>query len=247
MSRTTRVASSLIAAAVAAAIAAAPGLAQGPLPGLHERCFGRHDAGRVVHFRAADGFRLAGVVYGTGNLGVVLANQTNTDLCAWVPFARLLAGRGYRALAFDFRGYGSSPGTGRLDYDADVAAAAKTLRREGATAIVLIGASLGGTASLVASSRIAPPVDGVVDLSGPAVFGKLDAVAAARGLRVPLIVVVARGDSVVADDLRTFRAAATAEKQLVTLSGYDHGVDLVAGSQGRRVRSLIFRFLDRVS
>jgi pimeloyl-ACP methyl ester carboxylesterase len=59
---------------------------------------------------------------------------------------------GYRALVFDFRGYN------RLDDD--VVAAVAELRRRGVTKVVLVGSSMGGTAVLLAATRIRPAVAG---------------------------------------------------------------------------------------
>jgi pimeloyl-ACP methyl ester carboxylesterase len=63
-------------------------------------------------FRTADGVRLEGAVLGRGKTGVVFAHQLAGDRCQWLPFARELTAKGYRALVFDMRGYGSSSGLG---------------------------------------------------------------------------------------------------------------------------------------
>ena len=82
-------------------------------------------AGQVVRFATADGVTLAGSTFGDGTAGVVLAHMFPTDQTSWHPFARQLAMEGYRALAFDFRGYGRSSGARRIDeIDLDVSAAA---------------------------------------------------------------------------------------------------------------------------
>ena len=47
------------------------------------------------------GGRLRGIVFGHGRTGVVLANQSDEDLCGWLPFARAAAGQGLLMLAFD--------------------------------------------------------------------------------------------------------------------------------------------------
>jgi pimeloyl-ACP methyl ester carboxylesterase len=53
-------------------------------------------------------------------------------------------------------------------------------RHHGSRLIVLMGASMGGTAVLVAAADLGNLVAGVIDLSGPAQFGAMDALAAAR-------------------------------------------------------------------
>ena len=95
-----------------------------------------------VRFRAADGTRLVGHVFGKGPKAVVLAHQSRGDLCQWASFGKRLARRGYRAFAFDFRNYGQSQARRspsiRLSWD--VAAAARFLRARGARKVFLIGA-----------------------------------------------------------------------------------------------------------
>ena len=61
-----------------------------------------------VRFRAADGTRLVGHLYGRGPKAIALAHQSRGNLCQWLWFARREARRGYRALVFDLRNYGQS-------------------------------------------------------------------------------------------------------------------------------------------
>jgi dienelactone hydrolase len=75
-----------------------------------------------------------------------------------------------------------------------VAAAATFLRSEGATKIVLIGASMGGTAVVAAAPHILPPVTAVVSLSGPASYGSANAVGNASKITQPLLVICAAMD-----------------------------------------------------
>jgi hypothetical protein len=41
-------------------------------------------------------------VLGTGPVGVVLSNQSDQNLWGWLPFARTLTARGFRALVYDY-------------------------------------------------------------------------------------------------------------------------------------------------
>ena len=95
-----------------------------------------------VRFRAADGTRLVGHVFGKGPKAVVLAHQSRGDLCQWASFGKRLARRGYRAFAFDFRNYGQSQArrSPSILLSWDVAAAARFLRARGARKVFLIGA-----------------------------------------------------------------------------------------------------------
>src|SRR5262245_48348448 len=149
-------------------------------PTVAANCPSDSAGGRQVWFTDANRVALGGVELGTGGSGVVLAHIADGDSCEWLPFGRQLAAAGYRVLAFDFAGSGvSGQLTGGDRRDANVAAAAAHLRGEGATAVVLIGASMGANASLVAATEIGPPVAGVVSLSAPAVYDDLDASASA--------------------------------------------------------------------
>jgi hypothetical protein len=70
----------------------------------------------------AGGERLEAAVLGRGPTGVVLANESDLDLCAWLPFARTLSRQGVRVLLFD---YAPEPP------QSEVAAAARWLRTAG--------------------------------------------------------------------------------------------------------------------
>ena len=63
-----------------------------------------------VRFDAGGGIRLAGRLFGSGRVIVVLAHQVDDDQSDWYPFAKRLVSLGYRALTFDLRGY--CPGSG---------------------------------------------------------------------------------------------------------------------------------------
>src|SRR5512133_2932729 len=41
-------------------------------------------------------------VLGHGPAGVVLSNQSDRNLCGWLPFGRVLAARGFQALLYDY-------------------------------------------------------------------------------------------------------------------------------------------------
>lgn len=200
----------------------------------------RADRRGVVRFAAADRTRLIGVMLGSGARGVVLAHGSGEDLCAWIPYARRLAAAGFRVLALDHRRHGSSQwptAVARLwRVDLDIAAAAGALRRRGARSVVLVGSSMGATASIAAAPLVAPPVAGVVSLSATDVFVTVNAVAAARRLTVPLLVVATEGDADFADRARALAAAAaSAEKRLEILPGTVHGLAMLRDTDVERL------------
>ena len=207
-------------------------------------CVRPADRSTPVSFRTADGIRLTGNVLGRGPTGMVMAHTTSADRCQWLPFARELAKKGYRALVFDMRGYGGSSGIANTSPDLDVVAAARELRRRGAKKIVLMGASMGGTGVIAAAPRIRPAIRGVVELSAPTAFGSADALAAARKLKVPALFVAGRDDGDFAAATRALhRAAATKNKQLRIVPSSWHGVDLLAIPPVKRI---VLEFLRRV-
>jgi pimeloyl-ACP methyl ester carboxylesterase len=181
-----------------------------------------------VQIKAADGATVYGVEVGTGKTGVVLAHQYLSDHCEFMDFARELAGAGFRALTIDFRYNGASTGGNSSRLDLDVVAAVARLRGDGATRIKLVGASMGGTAVLVAASRITPPVDGVVSLSGPTSFRGLNAVQAVRRSRVPVRFLVSRGEVRFAGNATyLMRAAAAKDKAILRVSNGGHGSSIL--------------------
>src|SRR5512133_23081 len=124
-----------------------------PPPAVATRCGDDAEGveAKQVWFRASDNALLDGAAVGDGDVGVVLAHESPSDLCPWLPFAKTLAEHGYRAFAFDFRGSGSSPARFAAQatrYDRDVAAAAAEVRRLGSKKVFVVGASLGGAAVL---------------------------------------------------------------------------------------------------
>ncbi len=184
--------------------------------------------------RTKDGVRLAGVTFGTGRRGAVLAHESEGSLCNWAPYARRLSAQGFEALAFDFRGAGLSAKPHypkSLNLTADIAAAVRELRRRGATSVVLAGASMGATASVVAAASIKPAVSGVVALSGARTFVRLDAAAAARRLQVPALFVAEEADVDYPSEAQAlFAATASKDKRVEVLPGGNHGTRMLAST-----------------
>ena len=209
-----------------------------------------HDCvkGGELFFNAADGTKLVGHRFGKGTTAVILTHMSEGSLCDWLPYAKRLAARGYFAFPIDFRGYGFSdtPPSGQYRYVQDIAAATKALRKLGKKKIFVVGGSMGALAAVVAGASISPPVNGVVSLSAPARFRGMDGIAAGKRLRVPALFLAATQDvnggfDFAADAKALHRAAASKDKQLALLPGYDHGIALVGSSA--KARSLVESFL----
>jgi pimeloyl-ACP methyl ester carboxylesterase len=184
---------------------------------------GEEDAEGVT-LTTGDGAQLDAAVVGEGEVGVVLGHQFRSDFCSWVPFAKQLAERHIGALAINFVS---------TSLDDDMVAGARELQRRGAKRIILVGASMGGTAALVAAAEI--DVDGVAALSAPREFSGLDALPAVRGLEIPALFVVGRRDEIFARDARRlYRAMSSPDKALVVTSGSEHGTDLLQDPEAER-------------
>src|SRR5690349_12508286 len=106
---------------------------------------------RLVSFTTSDHIKLVGLLYGKGTTMVICSHMNESSLADWresgIP--ERLAALGYQVLIYNFRGDGDSQGDPDITVlDVDLTAAVNFSHQQGATKIVLMGASMGGTASL---------------------------------------------------------------------------------------------------
>ena len=188
---------------------------------------------------------LDGVERGRGSVGVVLAHMLGSDQNAWSPIVGDLVDAGFHVLTFDFRGHGLSGGNRDPSHaDLDLAGAIAKLRALGATRLLVVGASMGGTAALRVAAE--ENLAGVVSISGPAQIGTLDAAGAVGHLRCPSLFIVARGDDIrYTRAARSLYAAAVGQKTLRVVDGASaHGTDLLIDMNvSSTVKGLIMDFL----
>jgi pimeloyl-ACP methyl ester carboxylesterase len=176
---------------VAGSLALCVACGQGASPNAPEDGSGVRE--RSVRFDTSDGLTLTGRLFGRAKVGVTLAHMFPADAASWYPAARRLAQAGYMALAFNFRGYATSEGDKQIGKTPlDIEAAMQFVRRAGARDVVFVGASMGGTASIIAAETLDPL--GVVSVSGPLRFMGLDAPAVAGRVQRPVLLIAARGD-----------------------------------------------------
>lgn len=195
-----------------------------------------------VQFKTPDGLTLEGRFY-TGGLkkGVVCAHMFPADQTSYEALAKDLARKGYPVLTFNFRGYGNSEGskdTSRIALDMN---AAVRFMAERVTRMVLIGASMGGTASILEGNH--PKVKGVVTLSAPAAFQGLDARSKVSELKPPKLFVAAKGDASAYDSAKYFYAHATEPKEILLVEGSAHGTKLLEGPTAELVKRRLFEFM----
>jgi pimeloyl-ACP methyl ester carboxylesterase len=205
----------------------------------------------AVSFASADGVTLEGRLFGGGEIGVVLSHMLPADQTSWWGFADQLAGEGYLVLTYDFRGYcpGGDAGCskGEKNIDAiwqDVLGAIDFIRSQGAQRVVLAGASMGGTASLVAAAQPGVDVGAVVTLSAPTSIEGLTADAEVlTHVAVAKLFIAGAGDGQAADSAQTLYDQSPPPKRLEILATGDHGTDILDGNQSGPARSLIIDFL----
>jgi pimeloyl-ACP methyl ester carboxylesterase len=197
-----------------------------------------------VAFEATDGTPLSGLLFGKGPTGVILAHMYPADQKSWFPLARKLAGEGYLALTFDFRGYGESGGEKVIsEIDRDLEGAYRFLGPR-VKKVFLVGASMGGTAAIRVAAE--NPTAGVVSLSAPMAFKGLDATEAVPKLAVPCLFVAGEQDGYAARAAREFnKAAKSPERLLLIVPGAEHGTQLFNGLSGEEVEKALFEFLER--
>ncbi len=206
----------------------------------------------AISFDGPDGVRLEGRVFGEGATAVVLSHMRPADQRSWFDLAVRLADSGYLVLTYNFRGYcpGGPDGgcsEGQTDIGAlwrDVRGAIGFVRSRGATSVALVGASMGGTASIVAASGA--DVVAVITLSAPASIDGLvvDADVLAE-VRAAKLFIAGVGDAPYAADAEALFTIAPQPKRVEILPSDDHGTDLLSGGQGEVVRRLIEDHLER--
>ena len=168
-----------------------------------------------------------------------------TDQTSWFDFAQYLADNGYIVLTYDFKGYSKSGGSKDVRYiDKDLEAALDFVRQYDAEKVFLIGASMGGTASLVVASRQA--VDGVVSISSPTEWKGLSALNIVVDIDAPKFFIASQGDGNSAASADTLHQASLEPKGMLILDGSAHGTYIFdeEPENGKLLKMQILSFLD---
>lgn len=213
------------------------------------------DRSTAVTFEASDGVKLAGRVFGDDNAGagVVLAHMLPADQTSWYAFAERLGDAGYRALTFDFRGYcpggGGGCSQGEKNITAiwqDVQGAVTYLRNQGVQRVALVGASMGGTASLIVAGQPGSDIRAVATLSALAsIEGLTVTPEVLQGITAAKLFIAGNGDTGPAQDAQAFYNATLQPKRVEILPSNDHGTDLLTGNQSENVRTLLLSWLEQ--
>lgn len=204
----------------------------------------------LVNFTTQDDIKLAGTLFGEGDLAVILAHMgmPDVDQQSWQPFARLLAERGFTALTFDFRGRGKSEGNpvfNTLPYDVD--AAIQFLQDRGYERIACIGASMGGTACMRAA--LDHDLAGLGVIASVMSNGKPNQVSAyeVQQLTLPKVLAYAGNEApAVVIDMKIISDLAPEPKLVQVYQASAHGTNLFNTEYGSQLTELLVGFLEAV-
>jgi pimeloyl-ACP methyl ester carboxylesterase len=228
----------------------ATGGARASSPPVGAFCLTKAEEAHAVRFPSGSRATIAGILLGHGPVGIVFVHQSPGDVCDWMFYARRLAAKGYVVLPIDLNGFAASTPAPTSPvsphWDRDVAAAAGFLRQRGVRKVVLVGASLGGAVVVGAAAQITPAISAVIDLSGPTETSGIDAVAAARRLRVPALYLASADDEFAVSVRRTYAATPVRLRRLLVVGGAGHGVGLLKPDlqpHAAQIRSVIERFI----
>jgi pimeloyl-ACP methyl ester carboxylesterase len=208
-----------------------------------------------VSFTSAGGVELEGRLFEAegATAAVVLAHMRPADQSSWFDYADTLADDGYRTLTFNFRGYcpggdaGCSEGeTEPSELWRDVAAAVRFLRSTGVPRVAVIGASIGGTAALVAAGQPNGRIGAVATLSAPtSIEGLVASPELLSSMPAAKLFVAGNGDATAATDAQRMYDLSSPPKRLEILPSEDHGTDLLEGNQGPNLRGVLSSWLAR--
>lgn len=210
---------------------------------------------KEITFESTDGVTLAGRLFGPdqGAAGVVLAHMFPSDQSAWYFFANRLGQRGYRVLTFNFRGYCPGGDAGCSEGEKNIPAiwqdlegAVQALRGEGVTRFGLVGASMGGTASLIVAASEGEAVDAVITLSAAPDFEGLAAGADVLAqVSAAKLFIAGHSDVDAAQAVDTLYGESLQPKRPVILTTDDHGTDILTGNQSGIASTEMINWLER--
>jgi pimeloyl-ACP methyl ester carboxylesterase len=166
------------------------------------------------------------------------------DQTAWFPFAQDLADEGYAALTYNFRGYGESDvDQDFATLDDDLRGAIAFMQDRGHEQVFLVGASMGGTTSLVVAAQ--EEIGGIVAISAPGEFEGQDAIAAVPGIQEPKLLMAAEEDTPIMLSLEDMLEVAPEPVESEVYSGNLHGTALLGpeSEHADAVRQRILMFL----
>lgn len=183
----------------------------------------------TAHYTGADGAWFETGVIGEGDTVAVFIPQSGSDYCGFTEFAVLLADHGIQSVLINLCGVRTTV-CGVEDNVVSsgahaVLVAAEQARAAGATRVVAVGASMGGTTAIVAAALASDDgrLDAVADLSGPIAFAGIDTTPLVGAVAIPMFLAVSGNDSVVTADALEQLGAASAGGDYAVYGGSGHG------------------------
>jgi dienelactone hydrolase len=178
---------------------------------------------------------------GAGDTVAVLLHQTDGDgMCGFLFYAAYLAEHGVRVVLMDFCDYGQSDcGDAQTELTAQVQAVTDAVRDQGAKRVVLVGASLGGSVAVSAAKRT--KADAIVDLSGPADFGKLSIADNARSITMPALFAFSDTDRSDLEEVRQNLKRMPAKTKIFLSYPAGHGYELLQDQNSGELNPLADR------
>jgi uncharacterized protein len=172
---------------------------------------------RTVAFVTQDGVTLRGQIYGGKSKVAVVCSWIPSS--SWDPLARYLAARGYMVLTYEYRGLADLALLER-----DMQAAFTFVQKEGATTIVSVGASIGGTHTARLAAKRHPPFIVGVAISSPVSYGNVEiSDEELRSITMPFLFLNSEGDTFIQDTRHMFATVKSSSKELHIYSGAAHG------------------------
>ncbi|MBE3561120.1 MAG: alpha/beta fold hydrolase [Ktedonobacteraceae bacterium] len=199
---------------------------------------------RKVQFVTPDHVKLTGLLFGRGQVAVVCSHMRRSTKQIWSDsgIAQQLAQRGYLVLTYDFRGNGDSEGKSDITkLDVDLRAAMAFIHQQGATKIILMGASMGGSATLDVASKV--PVAAAITLSAPLNF-EVDLTNEVPKISVPKLFINSQNDDYAQDTQQMFDSARP-PKEIHLYPGGAHGTAIFDGDNGADLTARILAFVAR--
>ncbi len=199
---------------------------------------------RNVQFMTSDHLKLAGLLFGHGKVAVICSHMLHSTGQIWSDsgIAQQLAQRGYLVLTYDFRGNGDSQGRSDITkLDVDLRAAMTFIRQQGATKIILMGASMGGSATLDVASKV--PVAATITLSAPMNF-EVDLTNEVPKISAPKLFINSQDDDYAQDTQQMF-ASARPPKEIHLYPGSAHGTYIFDGNNSADLTARILAFVAR--
>ena len=167
------------------------------------------------------GRKLSVSIFGSGETAVILAHENSKTKNDWKFFAEKLQDAGLMAITFNF-------GSRKQANHEDMIVMIDTAKKEGAKKVFLLGASMGGSASLKAASL--SKVDGVIVISSmhhPNRSGSsAPTLDEAQNINEKTLLIVAEGDSPYYQSALKLSEVMPNDR-LVVMGGANHGTSLL--------------------